>query len=250
MSFHCHVEKIKQRAKKVYDYKNADENGPINYIKSFNFEEAVFSKSIADQAEAMTTVLADAFAKFIPVKNVMIRANDQPWVNSYTRLLLRKKNRNNQLFKKINSKYLDAKANPETPPEIVTRLLLKREQASKKSQIAMKQSTNANTRAKKNFFNSVSSTMHNCNISSKKKFSILNKLMRKNKVSIIPPIIEDGKVITEPEKKSDIFNKFFASKCSVPRAEEPAPDLPQKEDIFEKLSNFNTSPIEVAKLCR
>ena len=57
-------------------------------------------------------------------------------------------------------------------------------------------------------------------------------------------------VITEPEKKSDIFNKFFASKCSVPGAEEPAPDLPPKESIFETLSNFNTSPIEVAKLCR
>ena len=70
---------------------------------------------------------------------------------------------------------------------------------------------------------------------------------RKNKVSFIPPIIEDGKVITEPEKKSDIFNKFFASKCSVPGAEEPAPDLPQKEDISENLANFNT---EVAKLCR
>ena len=50
--------------------------------------------------------------------------------------------------------------------------------------------------------------------------------------------------------KSDIFNKFFASKCSVPGAEEPAPDLPPKESIFETLSNFNTSPIEVAKLCR
>ena len=82
VSFHCHIEKIKQRSKKVYDYKNADENGLINFIKSFNFEEAVFSKSIADQAEAMTTVLADAFAKFIPVKNVTVRANDQPWVNS------------------------------------------------------------------------------------------------------------------------------------------------------------------------
>ena len=136
------MEKIKQRSKKVYDYKNADENGLINYIKSFNFDEVVFLNSIADQAEAITTVLADAFAKFIPVKNVTIRVNDQPWVNSYTRLLLRKKNRNYQLFKKINSKYLDAKANPETSPEIVTKLLLKREQASKKSQIAMKQSTN------------------------------------------------------------------------------------------------------------
>ena len=43
---------------------------------------------------------------------------------------------------------------------------------------------------------------------------------------------------------------FFASKCSVPGADDPAPDLPPKENIFESLSIFNTSPIEVAKLCR
>ena len=71
--------------------------------------------------------------------------------------------------------------------------------------------------------------------------------MRKNKVSFIPPIIEDGKVISEPDKKSEIFNKFFASKCSVPGADGPAPDLPPKEEILESLSSFNTSPIEVAK---
>ena len=69
---------------------------------------------------------------------------------------------------------------------------------------------NANTRAKKNFFNSVSSTMHNCNISSKKKFSILSKLTRKkNKISFIQPIIQNGKVISEPDKKSEIFNNLF-----------------------------------------
>ena len=74
--------------------------------------------------------------------------------------------------------------------------------------------------------------------------------MRKNKVSFIPPIKENGKVISEPNKKSEIFNKFFASKCSVPGADEPAPDLPPRDEILESLSNFNTSPIEVAKLCR
>ena len=77
---------------------------------------------------------------------------------------------------------------------------------------------NANTRAEKNFFNRVSSTMHNCNISSKKKFSILSKLMRKkNKISFIPPIIENGKVISEPDKKSEIFNKLFWLKMQCAR---------------------------------
>ena len=105
-----------------------DEAALIDYIKAFDFE-TILSKPVEDQAEALTSVLTDAFAKFVPVKNVIIRSKDQPWVNSYTRLLLRKKNRNYQLFKKINSKFLDAKANPDCSPEVVTRLLLKREQA-------------------------------------------------------------------------------------------------------------------------
>ena len=35
----------------------------------------------------------------------------------------------------------------------------------------------------------------------------------------------------------------------MPGADEPAPDLPPKDEILESLSSFNTSPIEVAKLC-
>ena len=92
--------------------------------------------------------------------------------------------------------------------------------------------------------------MHNHNISAKKKFCILSKLMKNNKISHIPPIIEDEQVVTDPKEKADIFNNFFASKSSVQGAEDPAPVLPPKENIFEKLSSINTSPIEVAKLCR
>ena len=110
VSFHCHIEKVKQRTKRVFDYKNVDEVALINYVKAFDFEK-ILSKPVEEQAEAITAVLTDAFSQFVPVKNVIIRSNDQPWVNSYTRLLLRKKNRNYQLFKKINSKYLDAKGN-------------------------------------------------------------------------------------------------------------------------------------------
>jgi hypothetical protein len=74
--------------------------------------------------------------------------------------------------------------------------------------------------------------------------------MKNNKISRIPPIIENDQVITDPQQKADIFNNFFASKSSVQNAQEPAPDLTPRNDIFENLSSINTSPIEVAKLCR
>ena len=74
--------------------------------------------------------------------------------------------------------------------------------------------------------------------------------MKNNKVSHIPPIIEKDKVITDPKEKADVFNNFFASKSSVQGANDPPPVFPPNENIFEKLSSINTSPIEVAKLCR
>ena len=79
----------------------------------------------------MTNILTEAFSKFVPTKQIIWRPNDQPWCNSYTRLLLRKKNRNYQLFKKINSQYLVLKNSPETSLETVTRLKNKKKKLSK-----------------------------------------------------------------------------------------------------------------------
>ena len=250
VAFHCALDKAKPVTKEIFDYKNLDETALLKYIKSYDFETAVFSKPITEQAEALTSVLTTAFQQFVPSKTIIIRVTDQPWVNSYTRLLLRKKNRNYQFFKKVNNSYLHALSKHGVHSEVVTRLFEKQNKAHSKSNIASQESTSANRRAKQSFFDTVTSTMHNYHISAKKKFSILTKLMKNNKISRIPPIIENGQVITDPQQKADIFNNFFASKSSVKNAQDPAPDLPPRNDIFEKLDSINTSPIEVAKLCR
>ena len=65
----------------------------------------MFSHPIELQAELYSNILTDAFSVFVPCKTFQIRPEDQPWANSYTRLLLRKKNRNYRLYKKYNSQY-------------------------------------------------------------------------------------------------------------------------------------------------
>ena len=250
VSFHCVKVKPKVKTRKVFDYKNLNENDLLEYIKNIDFEGIVFSKPVLQQADAITEILSSAFEKFVATKTVVIRSTDPPWVNSYTRLLLRKKNRNYAFFRKIKIQHESAVGKGNLSPEIVTRMLHKLDKAENKSKTASKESTKANRRAKQAFFNTVSSTMHNRNIPAKKKFSILSKLMKNNKVSHIPPIIDKEEVVTDPERKSNIFNEFFAEKATVEGADEPAPELPPRDDIFEKLGQINTSPIEVAKLCR
>ena len=82
---------------------------------------------------------------FIPQKTVVLRPKDPPWVNAYTRLLLRKKNRNYAFFKKIKTQYNNAIAKPGLSHDTVTRLTSKLNSADAKSKLADKETTNAIT---------------------------------------------------------------------------------------------------------
>ena len=155
VSFNTKSQKIKPKSKIIYDYQNADEAGLIKYIKEFDFESKVFNLSPVNQTEIYTQILQDAFEKFVPSKTVFIRNTDQPWCNNFTRLLLRKKNRNYQLFKKFELEYQTILKHSTPAPELVTRLLNKRNKAHEKARNAANDSSKANRRAKITYFDSV-----------------------------------------------------------------------------------------------
>ena len=83
---------------------------------------------------------------------------------------------------------MSVSSNPNSPVELVTRLRNKKNRAYQKCKTSEKVSNNANRRAKQAFFNTVNSTMKNAEISAKKKFNILTKLMKNQKQSTIPPL--------------------------------------------------------------
>ena len=132
----------------------------------------------------------------------------------------------------------------------MTRLSDKKQNSYKRYRSAANESCKANRRAKLAFYNSVNATMHSANISAKKKFSILTKLMRTQKVSSVPPIIENGEIITDSQEKANIFNNFFAQKATVDGNDDQVPPLLQREDILSPIKQFNTSPFELGHLIR
>ena len=74
--------------------------------------------------------------------------------------------------------------------------------------------------------------------------------MKNQKVSSIPQLIKDDLIVNDPLAKSNILNDIFNAKATVQGNLDPVPILPVNENIRSPLSNLNTSPIEVAKLCR
>ena len=248
--FHCIAMEEKQVSRTVYDYKNIDEIGLRQFIKNYDFQSSVFSLPVSQQAEAISDILIAAQNKYVPIKQVVVKPTDQPWMSSYTRLLLRKKNRNYRIFKKINSNFLSVIGKHDYCEELVTRLRDKKNRAHKRARISSNESTKANLRAKNAFFNTVNATMQNYEIPAKKKFSILTKLMKNQKSSSIPPLIQDGTVINDPQTKSELLNDLFVAKASVPGSDDPVPFLPLNEKVSSSLSSINTSPIEVSKVLR
>ena len=228
-SFQLDIQKPTLKTKCIYDYKNADIDGLINHIKHFDFNSAVFSHDAARQADIYNQILINAFDQFVPCKTITIRPFDQPWSNRYTRLLLRRKNRNYQLYKKINvdNNLLLQKTN--TPPEILTKYLNKRNRAFAKSRDAANASNTANRRVKTAFYNTINNTLNNNSISAKNKFKILLKLMSNNKFSGISPLNEKNYVIHDSEQKSKIFNDYFASKSNLQGKMDHPPILVKKE---------------------
>jgi hypothetical protein len=247
VAFHCIKSKQSNITKEMLDYKNMDEKGLINFIKTYDFQSNVFSKPTLEQAPAFSEVIVKAIKTFIPTKKITIRSTDQPWVNSYTRLLIRKKNRNYHIFKKIHSAYM---SNADASPELVTRLKIKRDKAQKRADDSSKESTKANRRAKESFFNTVNATMHNSNISAKKKFKILTKLMKNQKTSYMPPLIQNDKIVNDPKDKSEILNDIFAAKATVTGNDDPVPELEPLENVLTNLNTINTSPLEIAQMLR
>ena len=102
-SFQLNIQKPTLKTKRIYDYKNADIDGLINHIKHYDFNLTVFSHDAIGQADIYNQILIDAFNQFVPCKTITIRPFDQPWSNRYTRLLLRRKNRNYQLYKNLKN---------------------------------------------------------------------------------------------------------------------------------------------------
>ena len=116
-----------------------------------------------------------------------------------------------------------------------------------KSRDAANESTKSNRRVKFAFYNTVNSRMNNYSISPKKKFSILLKLMKNNKFSPTPPLLENNVTINEPQEKSELFNTFFASKSNVQGANDDPPILQRLVNV-PNLDNINTSPLEIKEI--
>ena len=123
--------------------------------------------------------------------------------------------------------------------------------------------------AKANYYIGIGEKLNNPAISSKTYWSILNRVLDKVKIPLIPPLLVNNSFITDFKEKASIFNLYFVNQCNIIDNGSTIPEVRYKtnhrsngvafcnDDLSKIIKNLNTSKahgfdgisIKMIKMC-
>ena len=179
--------------RRIWFYDKSDSDNIKQSIEMFNWQKHLGSlKCSNEQVKLLNETLLNIYSNFIPNKVKKIRPNEVPWMTRSIKNFLRKKNR-------------------------IYRNAVKKGHSIEKSDILEKMivdGANMIENAKKSYLLNVGKSLAQ-KTSTRAYWSLINKVLNKNKVPSIPPLLENGIFVTDFSEKAQLFNDYFASQCST-----------------------------------
>ena len=145
------------------------------------------------QVEAINDVLTNIFSNFIPNEIKTIRPRQAPWITQSIKNFIQKKNRAYKNFVK--------NGRPDNKLADIQDMIL--------------QSSKIIEEAKSQYFKKIGRTLSNSKTSQKTYWSLINKIINKVKIPVIPPLLEKDIFVLDLESKAQIFNDYFVGQCTT-----------------------------------
>ena len=145
-----------------------------------------------EQVNRLSEVLLNIYFNFIPNKVKTIRPRQAPWITQAVKNFLRKKNRAYKIFVR--------NGRPDDKLEGVQKM------TSEDARLIEE--------AKRNYFLKAGKTLANPGTSSKTYWTLMNTVLNKIKIPMIPPLLENGLFATDFAEKAQIFNDYFILQCT------------------------------------
>jgi len=146
-----------------------------------------------DQVKLLTDVLLNIYSNFIPNKDKTIRPHQAPWITQTIKNFLRNKNRVYKNFVRNGQ--------PVEKLEGIQKMI------SEGSRMIED--------AKQKYLLKVGNTLASQDTSAKKYWSLVNTVINKAKIPIIPPLFENGLFVTDSAQKAQLFNDYFIRQCTT-----------------------------------
>ena len=208
--------------REVWSYNHAKVEQINRAISSFDWHRALSPLDVNKQVELFNEIILNIFRNFIPNKIVKHSSKDSPWISKEIKTSLRKKAR---LYKKFlrNSSNIDDQNNLINHSKECSDLI---------------------SSSKKLYFNNLSNKLNSPHLGPKTYWSILNGILGKIKIPVIPPLLVNQNFETNFLTKANIFNEYFSSQCNLIANSSTLPDLYFKTENRLNNITFNNDSIQ------
>ena len=180
----------------------------------------------------LTDTLMNIFKNFIPHKTKGFECKYPEWMNSFSISSLKKRTKYTKRFYKhptdFNKDLLNNQANK------CTGLIIQ---------------------AKEKHIAKLSAKLDNSSTAPKKYWSIISTFLKRRKMPAIPPILADGKLVSDFKIKTELFNSYFPAQCTPFQNSSASPKFKyrtdkhlnsfaiNKNDIFLIIKNLNADKV-------
>ena len=175
----------------IYDYSKADVHVIRESISSADWASLFYGLSPTEMVDKFTNVLSELFTRHIPNRVVKFDDRDPPWMKQELKTAIKRKHRVYAKFVKRGRK-VEAWNHVKHLQNETTKMII---------------------HAKNEYHLNLGRRLSNNLKGPKTYWSILNRLVSKKNVTNIPPLLENGKFLTNVEAKANVFNEYFVAKC-------------------------------------
>ena len=179
-----------------------------------------------EQVKLLNEVLLNIYSNFIPNQTKTIRPRQLPWITQAVKKFLRKKNHAYKTFVK--------NGRPEDKLEEMQNMI--------------SEGAKMIEDAKRNYLRKTGQTLANPGTSNKTYWTLINTVLNKAKIPIIPPLLENGLFTTDFTEKAQLFNDHFILQCTtIDTGSEIPQDTP---GIPTQIEDFAISEEKILKIIR
>ena len=179
-----------------------------------------------EQVKLLNEVLLNIFSNFIPNKVKIIKPSEAPWITKHVKNFLRKKNHAYKTF-----------VRRDRPGDKLAEI---QNMISKCSEMIED--------AKRQYFLKAGKTLANPATGRKTYWSLINTVLNKAKIPIIPPLLENGIFVMDFTEKAQIFNDYFILQCTTI---DTGSTIPQNIPVNATLlTDFHVSDENILKIIR
>ena len=180
--------------RRVWYYDKADFAAIRKSIEMFAWRKHLHNMTCPnEQVSLLNEVLLNIYSNFIPNKVKTIRPRQAPWITQAVKNFLRKKNRAYKSFVR--------NGRPNDKLEGIQKMI--------------SEGARLIEEAKRNYFLKAGKTLANPGTSSKTYWTLINTVLNKVKIPMIPPLLENGVFVTDFTEKAQIFNDYFILQCTT-----------------------------------